>query len=133
MAVPEVTASVRSFVTTHLRALEDLQLLVLLVQSDDRWWDAETASRELLIPLRSARAALDRLATQNLLDIRITGDVRYQFRPGTEQLRQAAVASCETYRSNPLALTTLVSGAARRGLKDFADAFRIRKDDDDAR
>lgn len=134
MGVAEVSRLVRVFVATHLRSLDDLQLLVLLIQSDERWWDADSAARELRVPLRAARTGLDRLASQNLLDIRITGDVRYQFRPGTEDLRQAAVACCEAYRANPLAVTTLVSSATRRGLKDFADAFRIRKDgDDDAR
>ena len=130
MGAPEVPAVVRAFVATHLRSLEELQMLVLLIQSDDRWWDADTASRELLVPLRTARNVLDRLASQNLLDIRITGDVRYQFRPGTEDLRAAAIACSEAYRANPLAVTTIASGAARRGLQDFADAFRIRKDDD---
>jgi hypothetical protein len=134
MGAPEVPPLVRAFVAAHLRSLEELQLLVLLVQSEDRWWDADSASRELLVPLRAARIALDRLASRNLLDIRITGDVRYQFRPGTDDLRMAAIACCDAYRANPLAVTTLASGAARRGLQDFADAFRIRKDDDnDAR
>jgi hypothetical protein len=103
------------------------------MQSGERWWDAETVARELLAPLRTARLALDRMASGNLLDIRITGDVRYQFRPGTEALRAGAAACFDAYRTNPLALTTLVSGAARRGFRDFADAFRIRKDDDDDR
>jgi hypothetical protein len=131
MGAPDVPPPVRAFVATHLRSLEELQMLVLLIQSEDRWWDADSASRELLVPLRAARVALDRLASRNLLDIRITGDVRYQFRPGTADLRDAAIACCEAYRANPLAVTTLASGAARRGLQDFADAFRIRKDDDD--
>ena len=134
MGVPEVPRQVRTFIASHLRSLDDLQLLVLLIQSDERWWDAEGAARELLVPLRAARMGLDRLASHNLLDIRITGNVRYQFRPGTEDLRLSAIACAEAYRANPLAVTTLVSGAARRGIRDFADAFRIRKDDnDDAR
>jgi hypothetical protein len=122
---------VRTFVADHIEKPEDLQLLLLLVESGDRWWDAGGAASALRAPLRQARQALDRLARQNLLDIRITGDVRYQFRPGTSELRDDAIACCEAYRANPLAVMTDITGSARRTIRDFADAFRIRSDDND--
>jgi hypothetical protein len=128
--MPPVPPPVLAFVAKHIRSLEELQLLIALVQSPDRWWDATSAARELGIAIPVARRGLDALAAGNLLDIRITGDVRYQFRPGTEELRAAARATEETYRMNPLAVVQLVAQTGRRGLRDFADAFRIRRDDD---
>jgi hypothetical protein len=125
-----VSPVVLAFMADHIRSLEELQLLMAVIQSPDRWWDAAAATRELGITTTSARRALDHLAAHNLLDIRITGDVRYQYRPGTDDLRAAARATEEAYRSNPLALAQLVTGTARRGIRDFADAFRIRRDDD---
>lgn len=119
-----------AFVADHIRSLEELQLLLAVVQSPDRWWDVTMAARELGMTATAARRGLDALAARNLLDIRITGDVRYQFRPGTDALRDAAVATEETYRMNPLAVVRLVARTDRRGLRDFADAFRIRPDDD---
>jgi hypothetical protein len=121
---------VLAFVANHIRSLEELQLLITVIQSPDRWWDATTAARELGIPVTVARRGLDHLAASNLLDIRITGDVRYQFRPGTDEIRSAARATEEAYRLNPLGVVQLVTGTSRRGLRDFADAFRIRRDDD---
>jgi hypothetical protein len=35
----------------------------------------------------------------------------------------------ETYRANPAAVINLVAGAPGRSVRDFADAFRVRKDD----
>ena len=72
---------------------------------------------------------MDHLAAHNLLDIRITADVRYRFRPGTEDLQTAAREFADQYRTRPLPLLELVSGT-RRSIRDFADAFRIRRDDD---
>jgi DNA-binding IclR family transcriptional regulator len=121
---------VLAFMSDHVRTLEELQLLIALIQSPDRWWDAGTVARELGLSRSTARQTLDHLASRNLLDIRITGDVRYQFRPGTEELRTAALALEDAYRVRPLALVQLVAGQTKRGIRDFADAFRIRRDDD---
>jgi hypothetical protein len=133
MSSQRLPISVQVFVAEHIRNVEELQLLIAIIQSGDRWWDSPAAARELGISTTAARRALDHLAARNLLDIRITGDVRYQFCPGTEELRAAAHATDEAYRVNPLAVARLTAGAARRGIRDFADAFRLRREDDDAR
>ena len=125
-----VPQPVLDFVADHIRSLEEFQLLIALIQSPDRWWDADAAARELGIARQDARRGLDALAARNLLDIRITGDLRYQFRPGTEELRAAARATAEAYWANPLAVVQLIAQTGKRGIRDFADAFRIRRDDD---
>ena len=121
-AVPE---AVRAFLAGHIATLEHFQLLLMIIEAPDRWWDAQTAARELGIAEADARNALDALARQNLLDIRITGDVRYQFHPGTDDLRDAALAAADIFRRRPVAVLELITGG-RRGMRDFADAFRIR-------
>jgi hypothetical protein len=120
-----------SFVTAHLRTIDDLHLLVAMAGAQDRWFDAESVARDLAITTRDARAALERLASHNLLEIRVTADVRYQFHPGTADLLAAAHECVEAYHRKPIALWRLASQQLdRRGVRDFADAFRIRRDDD---
>jgi hypothetical protein len=130
MPRPDFPPAVLAFVAEHVRTLAELQLLMAVVQSADRWWDAASAAGEIGMSAAEARAALDRFAAHNLLDIRITGDLRYQFRPGTPELGEASEAVVEAYRRRPLDLARLVERPARRGVADFADAFRIRRDDD---
>ena len=119
---------VLAFVADHIRSLEELQLLMAVIHAPERWWDAASAARELIMPLGNARRALDHLAAHNLLDIRITGDVRYQFGPGTDDLRTAARACVEAYDAHPQEVVDLVRG--KTSVRDFSDAFRIRRDDD---
>jgi hypothetical protein len=120
-----------SFVTAHFRTVDDLHLLVAMAGAPDRWFDAESVARELAIVTRNARVALERLASHNLLEIRVTGDVRYQFHPGTPALLAAAQECVDAYHRNPMALWRLASEHLdHRGVRDFADAFRIRRDDD---
>lgn len=130
MPQQELSPLVQTFLAKHIGSLEQLQLLMRLVQSPDRWWDASTAAWELGMSEPDATSALDELTKQNLLDIRITDEVRYQFHPGTEELRGAATACAETFRRRPVAVLNAVTGPRRRSIRDFADAFRIRKDDD---
>jgi hypothetical protein len=54
------------------------------------------------VPNDVARAALEHLAGRSLLEIRVTGEVRYQFRPGSEELRLQALAFAEAFAANPL-------------------------------
>ena len=119
---------VLAFVADHIRSLEELQLLMAVIHAPERWWDAATAARELILPLSVARRTLDHFAAHNLLDIRITGDVRYQFHPGTDDLRAAARACVEAYDAHPQEMVELVKG--KMSVRDFSDAFRIRRDDD---
>jgi hypothetical protein len=131
LAESALSQHVVSFVTAHVRTADDLHLLVAMAAAPDRWFDAESVARELVITPRNARAALERLASHNLLEIRVTGDIRYQFHPGTPELLAAARACVDAYHRNPLALWRLASEQLdRRGPRDFADAFRIRRDDD---
>ena len=125
----DVSPVVLAFVADHLTSVDELQLLLTCMHTRDRWWDARTAARELGITENAARRALDHLAAHNLFDLRVTGDVRYQYRPGTPELGAAAQAVADAYRANPVALINRVAATPRRSIRDFADAFRIRKDD----
>lgn len=115
-----------AFVSEHVRTLAELQLLMLLIHSGDRWWDAASAAHESGLSVADARRALDFFGSHNLLDIRITGDVRYQYRPGTAELRDRATACAVAYRTRPLDLARLVTGPSAASVRDFADAFRLR-------
>ena len=125
--MPEFAPTVIAFVSEHVRTLAELQLLMLLIHSGDRWWDAGSAARESGLTVDDARRALDYFGSRNLLDIRITGDVRYQYRPGTDELRDRASACAAAYRTRPLDLARLVTGPSPASVRDFADAFRVRR------
>jgi hypothetical protein len=125
-----LSPEVIEFATHYVASLEDLQVLMTCMEARDRWWDANGMGRQLGISVSAARRSLDRLARGNLLDIRITGDVRYQFNPGTPGLEASAQACAAAYRANPIAVVQFVTASSRRNLRDFADAFRIRGDDD---
>ncbi len=117
-------------VVDSLASLQDLQMLLTLMDDPQRWWDARTIAQETGNPSAATGVGLDRLAARNLLDIRVTDAVRFRYRPGTPELEQAGAAFADAYRTNPLAVARLVASRRPRSLAGFADAFRIRRDDD---
>src|SRR5262245_25775061 len=97
------------FATTNLPSVDELRVLVLFVEGRDRWYNADAIARTLRISASVAQAALDPLARRNLLDIRLTDDVRYRFRPGTSVLESQATAVVATYRRNPQQILQLIN------------------------
>jgi hypothetical protein len=125
-----VHKAVRTFVDAHIRSIEELQLLIAMATAPERWWDEEAVAREYTMDRRDARSALEHLAAHNLLEIKVTGDVRYQFRPGTPELADFVAACLDVYRTNSIALWRLAPlRRERRSIRDFADAFRMWRDD----
>lgn len=110
-------------------SLPELQMLVVLMEEPDRWWDASALAADTGNPPGVTRRTLDRLAARNLLDIRVTEDVRFRYRPGSPALDEAGRAFLEAYHKNPIAVARLVAVGGTRTAKDFADAFRLRNRD----
>jgi hypothetical protein len=118
------------FARAHLRSVADLQILLTCIDTRERWWDVKAISHQVGLAVREARVTLDHFVSANLLDIRVTDDVRYRFRPGTPEAETAALAFASAYKAHPVAVLGLIGSTARGNLRDFADAFRIRRDDD---
>jgi hypothetical protein len=116
---------VRTFIADHLAGVTELEALIRLCEDRGRWWDVPAFAAALGLAQSRARRILDRFVSLNLLDIRVSDDVRYRFQPGTGELAEAADALLESYNRNPVAVVQCVASPGR-ALSDFADAFRIR-------
>lgn len=120
-------AELTAFVREHVGSIEALEVLAAMVENPERWWDAAGASEHLGVPRDRAREVYETLARRNLLDIRITDDVRYQFSPGNATPAGLAAATVREYRRNPVPFVRLLLMKSPRRAVDFADAFRIRR------
>ena len=128
MVVPEgLPSDVVQFVNDTIDSIEQLELLVMLIESSDRWWDAVSAGHALGVSPGTTQRGLERLATRNLLAVNLGNDVRYRFEPGSPSLRARSEAFAAAFRRNPRALFRLAAQSQKRAIRDFADAFRIRR------
>ena len=127
MSPEQLPPDVAAFIDDHLLSITEIEVLTAMIDTPDRWWDARLICGELGVAVAAARGLLDRLAALNLLDIRFTDEVRYRFRPGTPELAHTVSRLVLSYRTNLAAVVHAVAPATARGARDFADAFRFRK------
>jgi hypothetical protein len=123
MSSERVPDHVHEFLSRSVGSLDELALLVMLMASATRWWNAQAAGQVVGIGERKARRILERFAANNLLDIRISDDVRYAFHPGTPALESGAAEVLAVYRERPALIQRWASRLGGSGLSDFADAF----------
>ena len=123
-------AELVQFARTYVHSVDALQVFILCVDHRDRWWDATGIARALSITESRARRILDQFARTNLLDIRISDAVRFRFAPGLQDLEQDALAFAVAYHNNPTDVVKLIArSTVTDSVLDFADAFRIKRDD----
>jgi hypothetical protein len=127
MPTEHLPEEIRAFLARCVGSVEELALLLMLMTSARRWWDAKAAGQELGMTEGRARRILDRLASHNLLDLRISDEVRYQFCPGTPALAASAAALDALYREQPGVVLRWAAGLGGSRISDFADAFRWRR------
>lgn len=124
-------AATRQILLQHVRTFEDLDVLLLLARDGRRFWSAAAAASDLGLTTASAQAALDRLASRNLLEVRFGEDVLYRLDPTSPRTASAVQTILDAARQHRTAVLGAIAGAGR-AVGDFADAFRItsRKRDD---
>ncbi len=123
-----LTSEVQDFLAKHIHSVEQLEVLLLLYGNPNREWSAEAVSQELRIPAASASERLDNLCALNLLDVRTASDVVFKFNPRDGKLLQAVRALSEAYRTHRVAVITAIFTKPSEPLRDFANAFRLKKD-----
>ncbi len=127
---PRIAATVRRFLYRSIANVEQLEVALLVQRFPNRFWDAAAVGEDLGLPERRAAAALEALAGQSLLDVRVGETLKYRFNPVTPEQRTAMRLLAELWREHRESLVRAVA-TKRRALRDFSDAFRLGPGDDD--
>jgi DNA-binding IclR family transcriptional regulator len=110
----ELPKRVYSLLDEFAGSQEELGILLALIDARTRWWDVGSMAASTGLTPSHARRALETFASRNLLDIRISDDVRYRLRPGTPELAHAIDALVGVYRRSPAAVHRWATARADR-------------------
>ncbi|HUG55267.1 MAG TPA: hypothetical protein VMR21_16790 [Vicinamibacteria bacterium] len=127
MSADRLPAGVRTFITDHIRSIEQLEVLLLLQRDPEQWWSADGVAGELRTSRRSAEARLEEMASHNLLDVRTAEALLFRYHPVTAALDLAVKETAQAYAERRVAVTTFIYSTPTDDIRGFADAFRIRK------
>jgi hypothetical protein len=127
----DLPEGVRQLIADSIDSVEQLEILLLLQQHPARTWTAESVARELRVSPLSAGDRLEDL-TRDALLVRVKGnEEEYRYAPGSAALDEAARGLATAYTERRVTVINLIFSKPVDKIRTFADAFRLRKKEDD--
>lgn len=113
-------------IARYVHSVEQLEILCLFVEEPERTW----SEAEVFRRIQSSRESVSRHLGFFATDLFLAGDssAGYHFSPRTPELTRQAAELVKTYREKRVAIVEAIYKAPLDPIRDFADAFKIRKD-----
>lgn len=128
----DVPEEVRRFIAHHIDSVEKLEILLLLHHQPGRAWSPEAVARELRIARQSAAERLEYMARDGLLIRQGEGTREYRYGPETMKLDNAVRSLATEYVKRRVTVINLIYSKPIDRIRTFADAFRLRRDDENS-
>lgn len=130
MHASDFPEEMRRFIVHHIDSVEQLEILLLLHGHPGRDWSAEAVARELRIASESAGERMEDMASDGLLKRRGGSPAEYRYAPDNMKLDDAVRSLEAEYTKRRVTVINLIYSKPIDKIRTFADAFRIRKDED---
>jgi len=105
-----------------------LEILLLLQTNRAQSWSAAALARELRIEPSGAKQALAILASRGLIQRISEQSDDYHYAPRIPELDRLTTALAQAYLSRRVTIISLIFSQPPKNLLDFAEAFRLRKE-----
>jgi DNA-binding IscR family transcriptional regulator len=124
--IPE---DVRQFILKSIDSIAQLEALLLLYRSPEEEWSISAVAQRLYIPEQEASPLLARLQAEGLIVARAGESLLFQYQPDSIELAELVKRVAEIYSKHLVPVTNLIHSKPRTRIQEFADAFKLRKDD----
>jgi hypothetical protein len=124
MVDDSIPGEVRDFILRYVDSVAYLEALLLLRRSPGEDWTVERTARRLYATEQEITDVLARLCDDGLVSV---NDGIYRYDCASEEQRAAVERLAEVYTRHLIPVTNLVHAKPRR-IREFADAFKLRKD-----
>lgn len=124
-----IPVDVQQFILRRIDSIAQLEALLLLSGHAHVAWTAENVARRLYVSEPETVAMMERMREQGLVAV-VPGDpVTYRYEPESAELDEIVKRVVENYVKHLVPVTNLVHEKARARVKQFADAFKFRKEE----
>ena len=113
----------------YLPTMEHVELLLMLARDDTRRWTPAEAAAEAKSTVAGTHTRLRDLERAGLA-VADPADEAYRYSPATATFRNATEELRRIYNTRPVSLVRAVYERPPSALRSFADAFRLRREDD---
>lgn len=125
-----IPPDVKSFLLANIDSIAQLEALLLLRATPTQRWACETIAERLYISPEDAAPFLSKLVKRGLIEETVTQPPSFQYRPSSGELRRIVDVLADVYAKYLIPVTNFIHGKSKRSIQDFADAFKIKKDND---
>jgi DNA-binding MarR family transcriptional regulator len=123
-----ISADLQQFILKSIDSIAQLEALLLLAAGPNERWTVAVIAARLYISEPEATGLLDRLVAEGL--IALEGEpAAFRYQPASAELDARVKALAEAYRTHLVPVTNLIHAKPRTRVQEFADAFKLRKDE----
>lgn len=119
-----IPADLYDFVIRHIDSIAQIEALLLLRRHADQAWDVPTTATRLYVSEQETLMILNNLCDDGLLAC-IGGLYRYACASPEDEAMAERLQ--EAYANNLIAVTNIIHSKPRR-IREFANAFKLRKE-----
>ena len=129
MSDPEIPSDLRNFILETIDSVGQVEAILLCRANPNEEWCPELVAARLYISEKDAASLLAQLSSLNMLE-RLEGEPpRYRYRTASPELSALIDQLAATYAKHLISVTKLIHTKPKTRIQQFADAFRIRKDE----
>jgi hypothetical protein len=127
MTEDPIPNDIRQFILRCIDSVAQLEALLLLRANPQENWNTVSISKRLYISEQETAPLLTNLCDQGLVVLNELTEVIYQ--PASAELSQMVDSLAAIYARHLVPVTNLIHSKPRSRMQEFADAFRLRKDE----
>lgn len=116
------------FLHENIDSVPHLESLILLWNSRPVGWTEEELASRLYVPPDQVRAVLRDLMRLQIVQELAGPPVKYSYLPGSDDQNELMHRIDETYRRDLVRISTMIHSKASSPVREFARAFRFKKD-----
>lgn len=125
MLTSRLPLDIKQFLTEMIESIAHLEVLLMLLSRPEKKFSAEEVSRELRSNTHSATNQLEQLTSKGLLK---QENALFQYSPSSEEIDLKVKELYDVYKKMPVAVVTAIYEKPQDKLKDFSNAFKLKKD-----
>ena len=128
MSDAELIEELQRFIARYIESVEKLEILLMLKRSPAKSWSVQEVYQQIQSSINSVN--------QKLLDLCRDGfvkrgpDERFQFSPKSKELEEKVAALGDAYQKRRIKVIELIFSSTTDELRKFADAFKLRKENE---
>lgn len=128
---PGIPEDIIEFINARIASVVQLEVLLLLHAEQGKQWTADELAEQLRIEPAWAAGQLESLCNDGLLVCQPAAVLVYRYQPRTPELAAMVDALARIYAERRVSVISLIFSKPPDPLRDFADAFRFRKNKSD--